>query len=606
MRAQDRQSGSSGSGSNRSGAAHTGRTASSPASDSARQAAAGEAERLTPEAAAVLQRAVGNAAFSAVIAGGEQHQHGAGCGHTAPPTVQRSPVEDVLRTPGRPLDEAVRTDMETRLGADFSDVRVHTDNSAHESADSVNAHAYTSGSHIVFQRGRYDTSSSAGRHMLAHELTHVIQQRNGPVAGTDRGDGTKVSDPSDRFEREAEAIASRAVSGPPVQRQGDSERQGTRPSAGPAVQRMAPSTASAPTAAPTFKLGQSNTRSRGIPISECNEEGQLERVMQHLEALHDGGLHDCTVELNGHTREDALAIATDRLNVLTNRPTNSFNVRYRAADVRGGVVFTDNHDVQKLAARHGLHAWGMDVRAQLFPARPKAQAQEEPFLANLRQMFQDGGWSQLFEDENLTYYGPPAPMRGPRPHPAAPSGKALPPPPDTPVIASRVVMTGPCIKGSRTPSQSAAMGGHSALNYAKAVGVPSADTTTWEWLHLVGSALGGANQRGNLVAGTYDSNTQMTMMENRIAKYCEANVTADNPAELVARAELYQGNSGNTWVAERIRLVLTHGSTPVMEGEFGATISNVVDRMEYDYYDYLFGIQSGTEQNYSDRLFSPR
>ncbi|WP_411133210.1 DUF4157 domain-containing protein [Streptomyces sp. C10] len=209
MRAQDRQPGSAG---DRSGAAHAVRATPSPASDAARLAAAGEAERLTPEAAAVLQRTVGNAAFSALLAGQEQHRHGAGCGHTAPSSVQRSPVQEVLRAPGRPLDEPVRTDMETRLGADFSDVRVHTDASAHESAESVDAHAYTSGSHIVFQRGRYNTSSAAGRHMLAHELTHVIQQRNGPVAGTDRGDGTKVSDPSDRFEKEAEANASRVLS----------------------------------------------------------------------------------------------------------------------------------------------------------------------------------------------------------------------------------------------------------------------------------------------------------------------------------------------------------------------------------------------------------
>ncbi|MGW7021158.1 eCIS core domain-containing protein [Streptomyces decoyicus] len=184
-----------------------------------RQAVTGEAGHLTPEAAAVLQRAVGNAAFSAALAADEQHRHGAGCGHTTPPAVQRSPVEDVLRTPGRSLDDSVRADMESRLGADFSDVRVHTDAAAHESAESVNAHAYTSGAHIVFQRGRYDGSSAAGRHMLAHELTHVIQQRTGPVAGTDRGDGTRVSDPSDRFEREAEANASRVMSGTaPVQR----------------------------------------------------------------------------------------------------------------------------------------------------------------------------------------------------------------------------------------------------------------------------------------------------------------------------------------------------------------------------------------------------
>ncbi|WP_403490354.1 eCIS core domain-containing protein [Streptomyces caniferus] len=81
----------------------------------------------------------------------EHHRHGTGCGHTAPAAVQRSPLEDVLRTPGRSLDDSVRADMESRLGADFSDVRVHTDGAAHESAASVNAHAYTSGAHIVFQ-----------------------------------------------------------------------------------------------------------------------------------------------------------------------------------------------------------------------------------------------------------------------------------------------------------------------------------------------------------------------------------------------------------------------------------------------------------------------
>ncbi|WP_412126765.1 DUF4157 domain-containing protein [Streptomyces tubercidicus] len=241
MRAQEQQPGP---GSERPGAARAARTASSPASEAARQAASGEAERLTPAAAAALQRAVGNAAFSAVMADQEQHRHSAGCGHTAPPSVQRSAVHEVLRAPGRPLDEPVRADMESRLGADFSDVRVHTDASAHTSAESVNAHAYTSGSHIVFQRGRYNTSSAAGRHTLAHELTHVIQQRNGPVAGTDRGDGTKVSDPSDRFEREAEANAGRALSAS-VQRAADTEDvQRTADSA--EVQRAAADTAYAP------------------------------------------------------------------------------------------------------------------------------------------------------------------------------------------------------------------------------------------------------------------------------------------------------------------------------------------------------------------------
>ncbi|WP_265868175.1 DUF4157 domain-containing protein [Streptomyces sp. SKN60] len=152
----------------------------------------------------------------------ERHEHGAGCGHQQPPVqqppVQRSAVHEVLRAPGRPLDEATRTDMEARLGADFSDVRLHTDSTARASAAEVGARAYTSGNHVVIGDG------GADRHTLAHELTHVIQQRQGPVAGTDNGAGLKVSDPSDRFEREAEANARRALGGPapatpaPIQR----------------------------------------------------------------------------------------------------------------------------------------------------------------------------------------------------------------------------------------------------------------------------------------------------------------------------------------------------------------------------------------------------
>ncbi|MGW5421688.1 eCIS core domain-containing protein [Streptomyces sp. NPDC003943] len=173
-----------------------------------------------------LQRSAGNAAVLHLLqlsgypfaqpSTGEQHRHGAGCGHTqaGPPAVQRSAVHDVLKGNGRPLDTPVRDEMEARLGADFSDVRIHDDSAARASATEVGARAYTSGAHIVIGDGGND------RHTLAHELTHVLQQRQGPVAGTDNGAGLKVSDPSDRFEREAEANAIRVMSGqaPDVQR----------------------------------------------------------------------------------------------------------------------------------------------------------------------------------------------------------------------------------------------------------------------------------------------------------------------------------------------------------------------------------------------------
>lgn len=70
-------------------------------------------------------------------------------------------------------------DMESRLGHDFGDVRVHNNGQAHDSAVAVNAHAYTVDPNIVFQRDRYDPSSTAGQVTLAHELTHVVQQRTG-------------------------------------------------------------------------------------------------------------------------------------------------------------------------------------------------------------------------------------------------------------------------------------------------------------------------------------------------------------------------------------------------------------------------------------------
>ncbi|MCX5396784.1 DUF4157 domain-containing protein [Streptomyces sp. NBC_00102] len=147
-----------------------------------------------------------------------EHRHGADCGHGSEqrPAVQRSTVPDVLRGAGRPLDSALRADLEPRMGADFSGVRVHDDAAAQASAAEVGAAAYTAGNHIVIGKG------GADRRTMAHELTHVIQQSRGPVAGTDDGSGLRISDPSDRFEREAEANAARIVSGPaPVQRQAD-------------------------------------------------------------------------------------------------------------------------------------------------------------------------------------------------------------------------------------------------------------------------------------------------------------------------------------------------------------------------------------------------
>lgn len=93
-------------------------------------------------------------------------------------------VHEVLGSPGRPLDADTRSHMESRFGYDFGHVRVHSDAKAAESAAAVNAFAYTVGSDVVFGAGRFAPDSSAGRHLLAHELTHVVQQ------GSDTGSPT--------------------------------------------------------------------------------------------------------------------------------------------------------------------------------------------------------------------------------------------------------------------------------------------------------------------------------------------------------------------------------------------------------------------------------
>jgi hypothetical protein len=96
-------------------------------------------------------------------------------GQTAVPPV----VDEVLRSPGRPLEAASRLFMEPRFGHDFSKVRVHTDEKAGESARAIGAVAYAVGNDLVFGAGEFNPQNSDGRRLIAHELTHVVQQSKG-------------------------------------------------------------------------------------------------------------------------------------------------------------------------------------------------------------------------------------------------------------------------------------------------------------------------------------------------------------------------------------------------------------------------------------------
>ena len=122
-------------------------------------------------------------------------------------------VHDTLATPGHALDQPVRRTMESRFGADFSDVRIHTDPTAAQSATAVGAHAYTVANHIVFAPHRYDPHTPTGTRTLAHELTHVLQQRGTTAA---RRQPLEISHPTDPDELAADAIADRITQGQTV------------------------------------------------------------------------------------------------------------------------------------------------------------------------------------------------------------------------------------------------------------------------------------------------------------------------------------------------------------------------------------------------------
>ena len=196
-----------------------------------------------------LQRVAGNRAVSRAVEDA-RHEHGAGCGHgesvqpaaAEQPAVQRSTVQDVLSSPGKPVDSSLRSRVETELNADFGDVRMHTDAVAQRSAAEIGARAYTSANHVVVGQGGADLPT------LIHEFTHVVQQRAGRVPGTDNGSGLQVSDKGDWAEREATANENRARAGQPV----------VRPASAPEL--ATPDEAAAPAAGPAAVQGASIQR----------------------------------------------------------------------------------------------------------------------------------------------------------------------------------------------------------------------------------------------------------------------------------------------------------------------------------------------------------
>lgn len=158
-----------------------------------------------------------------------------------------SPVESSVRHArgqGKVLDDGVRDRMETAFGVDFSGVRLHTDARAHELNQALNARAFTTGQGIFFRQGTYNPESPDGQELLAHELTHVVQQTGELQAKL------AVGAPGDQFEQEADRVARSVMRSAPVaprlqtpessgriQRNGETTREAI-PSGGSSVNKV--------------------------------------------------------------------------------------------------------------------------------------------------------------------------------------------------------------------------------------------------------------------------------------------------------------------------------------------------------------------------------
>jgi hypothetical protein len=165
----------------------------------------------------VLQRKCADCEEEELQRNGLQRQElGAAANDVAPPV-----VHEVLGSPGAPMDSGTRQFMETGFGQNFSDVRLHTDTRAAESARAVNALAYTVGHDIVFAGGQYAPENVQGKRLLAHELTHVVQQQQTGIPGTlsaklDSRAGPLIASADSSQEREADALSVRVIAGQSV------------------------------------------------------------------------------------------------------------------------------------------------------------------------------------------------------------------------------------------------------------------------------------------------------------------------------------------------------------------------------------------------------
>lgn len=256
--------------------------------------------------------------------------------------------------------------------------------------------------------------------------------------------------------------------------------------------------------------------------------------------------------------------------------SKGFNVKGRAADPRPTNFLVSNDD-RKLALAAGYNVPTLKKQVSLAEAFECANQLDAHFKLNT-----------LVTKHLLIGYGPdwlyfgrsPLDLQGPRPvTKAAKADPDFPAPPGTDEIEINVFYDNPALNGDTSKSRDSVMG-DSALNYASSVyGAEWAAQRKWEWLHIVAHSLGGDNQVGNLVAGTFEANTQMIPHERNIHVLTQTAATA--PVSVSYKIDLFP----DSWVAIGIRMsysVINGAGFCFRSADFSAQADMNFDKLQYD------------------------
>lgn len=215
-----------------------------------------------------------------------QHETGRAGDGGAPDAVRR-----VVSSPGTSLDEPVQREMESKMGEDFSDVRVHTGPQAAAAAESIDARAFTVGRHVAFNDGEYQPETDSGKEVLAHELTHVRQQNDGAVSLLPKAEADhpgaltvgdmhvqpklEVSSPDDPAEKEAERVAEQVMKmDDPSPETGDGPAVQKSPEDGQRAEASADDDSVDPTADLCPRCARRYAAGKPLNCTECEEKVQ--------------------------------------------------------------------------------------------------------------------------------------------------------------------------------------------------------------------------------------------------------------------------------------------------------------------------------------------